>query len=243
MASSDVLAEEFEVLDSIFPDEIAKISERELEVTVRPDVVRDDSIELSLLLHLKYPTDYPDALPEMNITAATGDLTQEEKSTLLTALTDSATENLGMAFTFTLISYLQEQMDSLINLRAIRVREQAAEVERTALLAEEERTRGTPVTVESFKTWKDRFDSEVASAKSRHEDERLRGLSGKDRDEIKRVSTRQTGKQLFEKNKDLDDSDAVLLEDGAVAVDFTQFERQQYHEEIPKSELHLSDSD
>jgi len=45
MASSDVLAEEFEVLDSIFPDEIAKISERELEVTVRPDVVRDDSIE------------------------------------------------------------------------------------------------------------------------------------------------------------------------------------------------------
>jgi len=206
-------------------------------------VARDDAMELTLTLHLKYPTDYPDTLPEMNVTPATGDLTVEEKSALLTALTESATENLGMAFTFTLISYLQEQMDSLINLRAIQVREQAAEVERAALLVEEERTRGTRVTVESFKAWKDRFDNEVASAKLRHDDERLRGLSSKERDEIKRVSMRQTGKQLFEKNKDLDDSDAVLLEDGAIAVDFAQFERQQYQEEDPKSELHLSDSD
>jgi len=53
----------------------------------------------------------------------------------------------------------------------------------------------------------------------------------------------QCDRQLFEKNKDLDDSDAVLLEDGAIAVDFAQFERQQYQEEDPKSELHLSDSD
>jgi len=47
--SSDVLLEEFEVLDSIYPSELSKISETEISIDVEPDDLPDgeDPGELS----------------------------------------------------------------------------------------------------------------------------------------------------------------------------------------------------
>lgn len=55
------------------------------------------------------------------------------------------------------------------------------------------KTRGTPVTVASFKEWKAKFDKEMALRKAREEEERLRALSPKEREEYKKVQTRYTG--------------------------------------------------
>ncbi|KAJ7658838.1 hypothetical protein DFH06DRAFT_921723, partial [Mycena polygramma] len=94
-------------------------------------------------------------------------------------------ENIGMAMTFTLVSHLREQLAVLVKTRTERRRKEEVEKERLAL--EEARTRGTPVTQESFKAWKTKFDQELATAKKNREDEKLRGLTPKEREETKRI--------------------------------------------------------
>ena len=60
--------------------------------------------------------------------------------------------------------------------------------------AEEARTRGTPVTVDSFKAWKVKFDKEMATKKAREEEERLRAMTPKEKEECKKIGTRFTGR-------------------------------------------------
>jgi hypothetical protein len=62
--------------------------------------------------------------------------------------------------------------------------------------AEEALTRGTPVTIESFKTWKAKFDKEMLGKKSKEEEEKLKGMTPKEREEYKRVGTRLTGTDM-----------------------------------------------
>ena len=60
--------------------------------------------------------------------------------------------------------------------------------------AEERRTTGTPVTVESFKAWKEKFDKELAIKKLQEDEEHLKNMTAKEREEWKRSITRLTGK-------------------------------------------------
>jgi hypothetical protein len=126
---------------------------------------------------------------------------------------------------------------------------------------EEARTRGTPVTRESFLEWKTRFDKEVARRKAREDDEKLKALSPKERDEYRRLAHRPSGehiqtvelcisvvgilagRQLFERNKALDVEDS-MLEEGAISVDVSQYERTRSEEaEEEEDRVHFSDSD
>jgi hypothetical protein len=59
--------------------------------------------------------------------------------------------------------------------------------------AEEARTRGTPVTAESFFTWKSKFYKEMAARRVIEQEERLKGLPVKERDEHRKIGTRLTG--------------------------------------------------
>jgi hypothetical protein len=52
------------------------------------------------------------------------------------------------------------------------------------------------VTVESFKSWKAIFDKELAIKKAREEEEKLKGLTPKEREEWKKVGTRLSGRRL-----------------------------------------------
>lgn len=49
------------------------------------------------------------------------------------------------------------------------------------------------MTVASFKEWKAKLDKEMALRKAREEEERLKALSPKEREEYKKVQTRYTG--------------------------------------------------
>lgn len=53
------------------------------------------------------------------------------------------------------------------------------------------------MTVESFKAWKAIFDKEVAQKKALEEEEKMKILSPKEREEYRRYTTRLSGIYLF----------------------------------------------
>ncbi|KAJ7449785.1 RWD-domain-containing protein [Mycena latifolia] len=244
--SSDVLLEEFEVLESIYPSELTKISDTVIQLDVEPeDYDSDDGGEqLKITLEVQYPPQYPDVLPELSLhpIEGEGEIEEGEVDHLLQDLQAVAQENLGIAMTFTLVSHLREQLSVLVKTRAEKRRKEETEKERLAIEAEEARTRGTPVTTESFAAWKIKFDRELANAKKAREDEKLRGFTPKEREEVRRIAGRLSGRQLFERNKNLEED--TLLEEGAVSVDISQYERTRREEEEDEDEgIAFSDSD
>jgi len=191
---------------------------------------------------VRYTDAYPDEVPNLSLEAIKGELDNDELELLLRELHEVGEENLGMAMTFTLLSHLREQLSCLVRIRSDNIAKAEAEQERLALEEEEVRTRGTPVTVESFLAWKSKFDKELALNRSREEDEKMKGLTPKEREEWKRSGTRLTGRQLFERNRQFEDDN--LLEEGTHSVDFSQYERTQTGEEEEEEDhLRFSDSD
>ncbi|KAH8099491.1 RWD-domain-containing protein [Cristinia sonorae] len=242
--SSDVLLEEFEVLESIYPTELSKLSEKEIRIDVEPEEPAEDLEPLLLALNVVYPDEYPDVLPELSLEATEGELTDEEMAGLLKGMKTVGEENMGMAMTFTLVSHLREELSALVRKREEQRKHEESEKERLAIEAEEARTRGTPVTLESFKAWKAKFDKEMARRREREEDEKLKGLTPKERDEVKKLATRLSGRQLFERNKDLATSDDSLLEEDTVSVDISQYDRDAAHDDDEDDDkVTFSDSD
>lgn len=185
-------------------------------------------------------------LPELTLEPQEGDLDEFELSSLTDQLTTLGEENLGMAMTFTLVSHLREQLFSFATTRLERRQREEAEKERRALEEEEARTRGTPVTAESFKAWKAKFDKEMALKRQQDEEEKLRALSPKERDEVKKVAHRFTGRQLFERDRNLVAEDDAFIEEGTVSVDASQYDRTtviENEDEEEQQRLEFSDSD
>ncbi|OBZ75744.1 RWD domain-containing protein 1 [Grifola frondosa] len=240
--SSETLLEEFEVLEAIYPTELTKLSERDIRIDVEPEERSDGGEEFSLALEVHYSDEYPDALPDLSLEATSGSLDDEEIAHLIREAQKVGEENLGMAMTFTLVSHLREQLSLLVYSREERRRKEAAEKERLAIEAEEARTRGTPVTLESFNAWKLKFEKEMTAKRSREEEEKLKGLSPKEREEYKRLGTRLSGRQLFERDKNLAIMDESLNDEDAVSVDISQYDRTVVEEEETE-QLTFSDSD
>ncbi|KDQ60844.1 hypothetical protein JAAARDRAFT_31835 [Jaapia argillacea MUCL 33604] len=243
--SSDALLEEFEVLEAIYPTELSKLSERDIQIDVEPEEVTDGDDPLKLNLNVHYPDEYPDALPDLSLENVEGSLDEDELNSLLNDLRIVGEENLGMAMTFTLVSHLREHLSILVRTKAERRRKEESEKERQALEAEEARTRGTPVTLESFLAWKQAFDKEMALRKAKEDEERMRGLTPKERDEFKRFGTRLSGRQLFERDKNLAAQDEAIVDEGAVSVDISQYDRERREEEEAEEQagVEFSDSD
>ncbi|PSR76068.1 hypothetical protein PHLCEN_2v8730 [Hermanssonia centrifuga] len=147
-----------------------------------------------------------------------------------------------MAMTFTLVSHLREKLSTLVHARYEHHKQEEAEKERLVVEAEEAKTRGTPVTPESFLKWKAKFDKELAVKKAREDEEKMKGMTPKEREEYKKLATRLSGRQLFERNKDLDAADD-LLEEGTVSVDISQYEREAIEEEEEEDHVTFSDSE
>ncbi|KAK0503236.1 ubiquitin-conjugating enzyme/RWD-like protein [Armillaria luteobubalina] len=240
--SSDVLLEEFEVLESIYPTELTKLSETDIQIDTEPDDIAEGAEPLKLSLRVHYGASYPDVLPDLSLEAVEGELEDDEVAKLISELNGIGEENLGMAMTFTLVSHLREQLSTLVRSRADRRRKEELEKERLALEEEEARTRGTPVTAASFKAWKDKFDAQQGRKKQQEEEERMKGLTPKEREEVKRMYSRLSGRQLFEKNRNLEED--ALLEEGTVSVDVSQYERSHSDDDQDEDErVTFSDSD
>ena len=118
------------------------------------------------------------------------------------------------------------------------------------------------MTPESFAAWNAKFLKEVAARRAREDEEKMRNLTSKEREEYKRLGSRLsgwcrcwllsdavtdvvTGRQLFERNRDLDIADDSLFEEGTVSVDASQYEREvvEDKEEEGGIQMTFSDSD
>jgi len=240
--SSDVLLEEFEVLESIYPTELTKISDTEIRIEVEPEDVQEGQDSIKLTLNVKYTSGYPDTLPELTADPLESEIEEEELVDLLNGLKVLGEENVGMAMTFTLVSHLREQLAKLVRSRAEKEHRLAVEKERVELEAEEAKTRGTPVTREFFFAWKVKFDEEMAFKRAKGQEEKLKNLTPKEREEYKKFRGRLSGKQLFERSRDWAEDES--LEEDGTSVDVTQYERtRQREEENEGDRVYFSDSD
>ncbi|KAI0398607.1 RWD-domain-containing protein [Xylariaceae sp. FL0594] len=205
--------EEREVLDSIFPDEIQDISETEYRVTVKlnpPDDVTgnhrngddDGAAEPpTLILHVRYPDDYPDVAPILDISAPANTpphpllSVSADKEQLLKGLEDAVQENLGMAMVFTLVTTLTELAEGLMAERLLAAEREREERLLAAEREENKKFHGTPVTPETFLRWREGFMREMEENRLREEEERLAELKKAKVKEPPRL----TGRQIWER--------------------------------------------
>lgn len=179
------------------------ISENEFKVEVTLDIPGEEDSEEppTFFLHVKYPDDYPDVAPHLEIHAAPNAAphpqfnTADDREQLLEGIVETVQENLGIAMIFTLYSALKEAAEQLVQDRkasADRVREEAA------LAAEREENKkfqGTPVTPETFLKWREDFLKEMEEIRIKEEEERLAELK---KAKGPKEPVKLTGRQLWE---------------------------------------------
>lgn len=151
-------------------------------------------------LTVRYPENYPDEAPHLDLAADDGENKHplfnvaEDKEVLLKSLEPVIEENIGMAMVFTLVTTLKEEAEQIVAKR----REQAAAAHEELVLAaerkENEKFHGTPVTRETFLKWRLDFIQEMEEQRQKEEDERLA--------EMKKAKVKEpvkmSGRQLWE---------------------------------------------
>lgn len=103
--------------------------------------------------------------------------------------------------------------------------------------------KGTPVTVESFLSWRKKFEVEMAKKRALEIEAEVRALPPKERKERQAYMDRLTGRQIYEKKRGLLDEEEEE-EEGVEAIDISKFEREERTEEEEEEHgLLYSDSD
>ncbi|KAK3394533.1 ubiquitin-conjugating enzyme/RWD-like protein [Podospora didyma] len=211
--------EEREVLDSIFPEEITDISETEYRISIALDIPDDEEEQPIILLTVRYPEDYPDTAPVLEVSAPPNAIPHEflniaeDKAELLEGLQAAIEENLGMAMVFTLVSALKDAAEQLVQDRKDEAARAHEEIVLAAEREENKKFHGTPVNRETFLKWRNDFFKEMDDEKIREEEEKAA--------ELKKARIKEplklTGRQLWERGlatgQDEGEEDGVPIED------------------------------
>eukprot|EP01137_Pigoraptor_chileana_P004435 Opistho-2@46076 len=205
-------AMELEALQAIYADDFEELASdpKSFRISIASEGVDEDE-QISLVLQLTYSPTYPDELPIMDI--ETDDLEPSQIEALREMLVDQGNQSLGTVMVYTLVSAAKEWTDN-IGITARQERESAARaIIEQEKQAEQRKFHGTPVTIDTFKAWKAAFDKEMADVAAKA------GV---------KIDTKKTklftGRQLFEKDETLKDSDIAAYDEGDVVVDETLFE-------------------
>lgn len=185
------------------------ISETEFRINIILDVPSEESSSEetsnndppSFLLSVRYPDEYPDVAPHLDIIAPPNAPSHihfnvgDDRDQLLADLNDTIQENLGMAMIFTLYSTLKEAAEQLIQDRRDAEAKLAEEAALAAEREENKKFHGTAVTPETFLKWREGFLREMEEQRVREEEERLA--------ELKKAKIKEpvklTGRQLWER--------------------------------------------
>lgn len=132
-------------------------------------------------------------------------------SELLERLNTEAAQSLGMVMVFTLVSSALEWLNGRKDLLLLRKKE----IHDRKLMAveqeEQKRFEGTRVTVDTFLKWKKAFDDEMTIIK-------MKDASAV----IEKGPKKLSGRELFERDSGLNDSDLQFLEEGDVPVSYDE---------------------
>ncbi|KAH8930033.1 RWD-domain-containing protein [Atractiella rhizophila] len=118
----DEIAQELEVLESIYPEELTKISENELSIALKLEDPNDADVQHPLLLHVSYTPSYPNEPPDLSLSQPDEEddddtepfLSDEDIEQLTESLRTVANESLGMAMVFTLSSSIADAFTSIV---------------------------------------------------------------------------------------------------------------------------------
>lgn len=155
----------------------------------------------TIILNVRFTPNYPDEAPDLDITQPPNSAKhpyldiQDDKSVLLSSLSETITDNLGMQMVFTLVTTLKDAAELLISERQ---GAKAALAEIEAQKAEEEENRkfqGEAVTRESFLKWREEFQKELADEEQRKKEE----AEAEDKKRGKKEEKKLTGRQLWER--------------------------------------------
>ncbi|XP_054879178.1 RWD domain-containing protein 1 [Poeciliopsis prolifica] len=228
---------ELEAIESIYPDSFTVLSEEptSFTITVTSDAGENgETVEATL--KFTYVSEYPDEPPLWEIYSQEN-LEDGDLENILTLLKQQAEENLGMVMIFTLVTAVQEKLNEIVDAMKNRQEEEKLRKEKEAEEAEKVKFQGTVVTIENFLAWKAKFELEMAEFRRK-----------KQKEEEQAGKPRLTGKQLFERDHNLDTSDIQFLEDAGnnVEVDeslFQDIEDLDLDEEDPNFDPLDMDSD
>ncbi|PRP75365.1 hypothetical protein PROFUN_15802, partial [Planoprotostelium fungivorum] len=202
--SEDVLME-LEALESIYGEDYEKTDDGVRIHLVPNQDGRDNFVMLDLCV--SFVPNYPNELPTVTF-EETENISDEQEDDIQNIVKTSGEECLGMPMIYNIAAAVQNWLsDNNVNPEDIRkLAAQKAEEE-----LQKKRQDGTPVTKETFTVWREKFYSRYLADERREEEERRR---------------RPTGRQLFESNADLANSDASFFEEEGgenVEVDWTVF--------------------
>ncbi|XP_016090302.1 RWD domain-containing protein 1-like [Sinocyclocheilus grahami] len=199
---------ELEAIESIYPDSFTVLSEEptSFTITVTSDAgENEETVEVTL--KFTYVEKYPDEPPLWEIISQEN-LEDSYTEDILILLQQQAEENLGMVMIFTLVTAVQEKLNEIIDQIKSRREEEKQRKERETEEAEKRAFQGTVVTIENFLSWKAKFEQEMVELKKKRQKEEEQSGKGK-----------LTGKQLFERDHNLDTSDIQFLEDSGNSVE------------------------
>ncbi|KAK1312212.1 hypothetical protein QJS10_CPA07g00906 [Acorus calamus] len=161
---------EIEALQAILMDDIEEVDSSEsglvtnnrcFQILLSPqdDDDLDDSsyIPVELALFFSHTERYPDEPPLLNIKSVRG-IKSEDLSILKEKLEQEASENLGMAMVYTLVSSAKEWLSEKYGHDGqVQDVDEDEESKEDIIIPH-----GEPVTVESFIAWRERFEAELA---------------------------------------------------------------------------------
>uniref|UniRef100_A0A6G1SGQ0 RWD domain-containing protein 1 n=1 Tax=Aceria tosichella TaxID=561515 RepID=A0A6G1SGQ0_9ACAR len=188
-----------------------------------------DQVQCSFVkLLFELPPQYPETKPSIKLLNSEN-LEEHEVEELLKNLNDKSDELLGNVMIFELVSDVVEWLSTKAEREATRL---AREQERKLELLEAEEKRkcdGTPVTVETFLAWKAKFDAELLKLKL----EQQKKLS----EQMPAGQKRLTGREMFETDKALIESDLNFVDD------LEQDQLEALMQNIDEAELEDDDDD
>jgi hypothetical protein len=220
MPKNDEVKEEIDSLTFIYPEEMTILGSDSIEIFVRNDdpelahLSQDD--DRLFVIKITFGEQYPNEIPEFEVASAF--LSEQELSIVCASLQDQSKDFLGMAMVFSMVSFLKEQVESVLGERL-----QREEAERERIKAEKQEIEnlkfmGTKVTKESFLEWRRKFVEEAHLAEKSGEPMILAFQTCLAVERMDDVGSKLTGKQLFEQNKSLLKSDEKYLDEGEDVV-------------------------
>uniref|UniRef100_A0A3Q4N7J5 RWD domain-containing protein 1 n=1 Tax=Neolamprologus brichardi TaxID=32507 RepID=A0A3Q4N7J5_NEOBR len=162
---------ELEAIESIYPDSFTVLSEdpTSFTITVTSDAGENgETVETTL--KFTYVDKYPDEPPLWEIYSQEN-LEESDTEDILTLLQQQAEENLGMVMIFTLVTAVQEKLNTIVDVMKNRQEEEKRRKEKEAQEAEKVAFQGTVVTIENFLAWKAKFELEMAELRRKRQKE------------------------------------------------------------------------